>query len=108
MQIAVADFSETPAGRYSGDGPHSGELFRENVLRPALMRLAQNEVLHVKIDNVEGYGSSFLEEAFGGLVRDGTFTPDELIMKLAIDFDDPSFAVYRNRILSYISSATHN
>ena len=57
------DFSKTPAGRYLTDGPFSGEHFRESVLLPALQT---HELLKVDLDGTLGYGSSFLEEAFGG------------------------------------------
>ncbi len=67
--ITVAtDFSRYPAGRFLDDGPYSGERFREEFLRPVLDR---NENAVIKLDGVRGYGSSFLEEAFGGLVRNG-------------------------------------
>lgn len=70
MIIDIAnDFSKAPAGRYESDGPFSGEGFRNQLLRPALERLKPSESLEVRFDGTEGYGSSFLEEAFGGLVR---------------------------------------
>jgi len=62
------DYSRYPAGRFAGDGPFSGERFREEVLLPCLRR---GEMLQVCLDNTAGYGSSFLEEAFGGLIRQG-------------------------------------
>ena len=67
--ITVAiDFSKFPAGRFLQDGRYSGQRFREQYLFPELM--AGNE-LEILLDDVEGYGSSFLEEAFGGLIREG-------------------------------------
>lgn len=67
--ISVAsDFSRYPAGRYKADGPHSGERFRDEFLRPVL---DANDTATIELDGVRGYGSSFLEEAFGGLVRAG-------------------------------------
>lgn len=62
------DFSRYPAGRMKTDGPFSGELFRERFLQPAM---EQNEDIELVMDGTRGYGSSFLEEAFGGLVRAG-------------------------------------
>ena len=62
------DFSRYPAGRYTTDGPHSGERFREEYLKPILER---GERAVIELDGTRGYGSSFLEEAFGGLVRSG-------------------------------------
>ncbi len=64
----AADFSRYPAGRYVKDGPYSGERFREEYLRPVLDK---SEQVIIELDGTRGYGSSFLEEAFGGLVRCG-------------------------------------
>lgn len=64
----ASDFGTEPAGRFPSDGPLNGETFREAYLVPALR---QSERIRVVLDGTEGYGSSFLEEAFGGLVRVG-------------------------------------
>ena len=62
------DFSVYPGGRTPADGPYSGEEFRENFLMPIFKT---NEIVCIDFDGVRGYGSSFLEEAFGGLIRNG-------------------------------------
>jgi hypothetical protein len=70
--ISVArDFSPSPAGRYYSDGPFSGEKFREEFLIPSLKEIADGDRLIVDLDGADGMGSSFLEEAFGGLKRKG-------------------------------------
>lgn len=95
----AADFSRYPAGRTRQDGPLSGEVFREDKLEPLLR--AKN-IVTINLDNVLGYGSSFLEEAFGGLVRAG-FSSDELRRHLKfISSDDPSLTT---EIWSYIDHA---
>lgn len=67
MIINIAkDFSRLPCGRFKTDGPYSAEEFRDNLLIPALN---QNKKVTVLLDETRGYGSSFLEEAFGGLIR---------------------------------------
>lgn len=71
IDINVGDFSKTPYGRHAADGKHSGERFRETVLR---QHFENHEVslVNVHLDTLaEGYeyGSGFLEEAFGGLIR---------------------------------------
>jgi hypothetical protein len=96
------DFSETPLGRYPGDSPVSGERFREEFLFPALK---EDGEVTVRIDDTEGYGSSFLDEAFGGLVRKGYFSPDELRTKLSIACDDPDYSLYCDLIWKYIDEA---
>lgn len=88
-EISIAkDFSLFPAGRYVTDGPTSGQVFRETRLVPALSKSA---VVHVDLDATEGYGSSFLEEAFGGLIRSHGFRLADLNKRLVFKSDeDPS------------------
>ena len=70
--LQVADFVPYPGGRFVSDGEYSGEWFREQILVPALNQAIQNhEKLTVILDGVPGYGISFLEEAFGGIIREG-------------------------------------
>lgn len=81
------DFSRYPAGRYKNDGPYNGEKFREEILLPALRGTA--EKLIIEFNEARGYGSSFLEEAFGGLVRAG-FSAQDLFNRLEMRSDDKS------------------
>ena len=86
IEIRIAeDFSRAPAGRCRNDGPRSGEAFRQEHLAPALK---EADKVIVYLDEVEGYGSSFLEEAFGGLVRVEGFTGEELRRSLILETDD--------------------
>jgi hypothetical protein len=59
------DFTPTPGGRYRAIGKWSGEEFRETKLEP-LLRAGHSII--VDLDGAEGFTTSFLEEAFGGLV----------------------------------------
>lgn len=61
------DFTHRPFGRHRTDGDRSSEVFREYLLAPAL-----HQYDHVTVDlgGTNFYGSSFLEEIFGGLVRE--------------------------------------
>lgn len=93
------DFTKFPAGRFFTDGDFSGERFREDFLTPALKEYDKVVLL---LDGVKGYGSSFLEEAFGGLVREKYFTKEELHKKLEIQFEDKSLNTYRTEIWEYI------
>lgn len=77
----AADFSPCPAGRYPEDGPYPGATFREKFLLPAIK--THDEVI-VDMDGTEMAGSSFLEEAFGGLVRIGKLTEPVLRKKLKV------------------------
>lgn len=93
------EFSKAPAGRYIADGPYSGQGFRQEILVPALR--ADGEVV-VELDGVEGYGSSFLEEAFGGLVREEGFSAEQLGARLKISTVDIS---WEREIWAYIKDA---
>lgn len=90
--INVTDFSEFPGPRYISLGPNSGEAFRKQVLIPNILEHA-GEVT-VDLDGALGYGSSFLDEAFGGLIRDGV--DSEIVLKICDNLksdDDPSLKI---------------
>lgn len=64
------DFSDTPGGRLIEEGDFSGQLFREQLLLPKYNEAEEkNDLLEIDFDDCYGVGTSFLEEAFGGLVR---------------------------------------
>ena len=64
------DFSPTPGGRLIAEGDFSGELFRDELLFKRYEEAEiNNTTLEVDFDDCYGVGTSFLEEAFGGLVR---------------------------------------
>lgn len=83
----ASDFTRYPAGRFRRDGRFSGEQFRDDMLIPALERATG--VVVVDLDGTIGYGSSFLEEAFGGLMRKG-YSSEQLRTKLQIRSADES------------------
>jgi hypothetical protein len=97
-------FSEAPAGRYLSDGDFSAESFRENILVPAINSLQQGDKLELTIDNVEGYGASFLNEAFGGTVRKGYISSAELLKVLELKYTDDDFSYFKDKIIQYIKS----
>jgi len=100
-RIVIAEaFSNSPAGRVTTDGPYSGERFREEVLLPAL-REASGPI-EVDLNGVLGFGSSFLEEAFGGLVRKGYYSAKDLEKRLKIASE---IKTYERRIWAYIAAA---
>lgn len=65
----ATQFTATPGARHKSDGPFSGEEFRENFLETYFKETKDDTVLEIILDGVEGYATSFLEEAFGGLAR---------------------------------------
>lgn len=93
------EFSKFPAGRYNSDGPYSGQSFRDALVAA----LGDGVKLIVHLDGTMGYGSSFLEEAFGGLVRLRHFTARELHERMIVESADKSLVV---EVWSYIDSAT--
>ncbi len=81
--IISKDFSDTPGGRYIDEGEFSGEKFRKEILRPKYEEaIEKNEKLFIDFDNCYGFASSFLEEAFGGLVRDTKSTRIKDILEI--------------------------
>ena len=100
-EISIArDFSLYPAGRYLADGLASGQVFREKILIPFL---AKADVINIDLDGTEGYGSSFLEEAFGGLIRDHGYRLADLTRRVVFKSDeDPSIP---EEILDYMKRA---
>lgn len=107
MHISIAtDFSRVPAGRYKADGPYSGEGFRDDFLVPNLRKAKDTDsVLDVSIEGVEGLSSSFLEEAFGGLVRCCSFHEDDLRKILKISAESDVYESYIKIIWEYIEEA---
>lgn len=71
IEVKIArDYSTTPGPRYIKEGDNSGELFRQQILYPSFQRaLNEKRKIRVDLDGTAGYGTSFLEESFGGLIR---------------------------------------
>lgn len=96
--IIATDYSEYPGGRYRSLGKYSGQEFRDDYLIPALK---SGEKVVVVLDGTSGYGSSFLEEAFGGLVRNG-FSLSKLKSNLEPLAHEADFKTYVEEIWQYI------
>lgn len=101
--IRVSDFSKFPGPRYKKLGKYSGEEFRETVLMPEIDQGTDD--LMVDLDGVLGYGSSFLEEAFGGLVRSGVNERDlhNIMCNLKSDEEPELIAEIKRYISSELS-----
>lgn len=94
------DFTTEPAGRYYSDGKFSGERFRKEFLIDALNNA---EKVVIDFDETEGYGSSFLEEAFGGLIHEEGYSSATLHEKFEfISHEDESVI---GEVWSYIDTA---
>lgn len=82
VRVNIAkQFARMPGGRYERLGPNSGEKFRrEHLVAP----LAEGKTVIVELDGVRGYGSSFLEEAFGGVVRALHLTATDAVNRIRV------------------------
>ncbi|MFT4129983.1 STAS-like domain-containing protein [Labrys sp. (in: a-proteobacteria)] len=89
------DYSSTPAGRTMADGPFNGQRFRDDFLIPAIRSaIGQHTKVIVNFDGADSYSSSFLEEAFGGLVRSQVFPYEILRASLELQASDPIYAPF--------------
>jgi hypothetical protein len=106
-KLSVAEqFSKVPGARLRRDGPNSAEEFRSDVLIPVLRSAINDDaVLEVLLDGTAGYGSSFLEETFGGLVRTSIFPPAQIRDHLRVVANDPLYAGYRALAVRYLNDA---
>jgi hypothetical protein len=99
------DFHPRPRGRDDRDqvGPFHGVAFRSHHLRQPLL---EGQEVTVDFDGTEALGPSFLEEAFGGLVRDEHIAADALRRLLHIKSAlDPS---REDQVWRYIENAAHD
>jgi hypothetical protein len=92
ITVNITDFSTKPFGRYPKDGQYNAERFRIEKLLPAIEKaLPENAIVHIYMDGLEkgyDYSSSFLEEAFGGLVRVHHFKKNDILQTLKIESKD--------------------
>jgi hypothetical protein len=84
----VKDFTDAPGGRYRHEGPFSGEQFRNDLLEPALREFDQ---VILNLNGAIGYPSSFIDEAFGGLIESLGY--DIVTKKLEIVLTDDKVAL---------------
>lgn len=101
LNIVIArDFAKSTGGRVPMEGPNSGQEFRDNLLIPALREHPGK--IFIDLDGTDGYGSSFLEESFGGLIRKG-FDAEDILQRIKFKSDeDDSYVV---EIIQYINEA---
>jgi hypothetical protein len=106
-EIHIAtDFFPYPGGRYMTDGNGNGTEFRERFLVPILEAHKKAKIF---LDGAPGYPSSFLEEAFGGLIRRG-FSADAIKASFEIITTQAEFERFVALIREHIdrASAAHS
>jgi hypothetical protein len=97
------EFSTTPGGRFRIMGPDSGEEFRDRLKRE--LDKTPAETVTVILDGVEGYGSSFLEEAFGGLIRNRLVPAAEALRRVRVIAKDRYYTTYADEARGYMEAA---
>lgn len=96
------EFANTPGARNIEEGAYSGEEFLKSKLKPKFEEALEKQCkILVDLDNTEGYATSFLEEAFGGLAR--IFGVKEVLGILEFKSDDEPLLI--NEIKSYVKES---
>ena len=106
IQLSIAnDFSKTPGVRYPEEGEFSGQQFREDFLEPKVDEaISKEDNLERDLDGTSGLGPSFLEEAFGGLIREG-YDYGQLMSIFIFKSDEVPY--YVDDIKKYLKEASY-
>lgn len=100
--IVAKDFSETPGPRSRDEGEGSGDEFLETLLVPRFREaLGKKTKLFVDLDGTEGYATSFLEAAFGGLARQ--FGSEIVLQTIKLKSEDEPYLI--EEIKTYVKEA---
>ncbi len=100
------DFSQTPGPRSRDEGDFSGQEFLETLLLPKFEAVIESEgKLSINLDGTDGYATSFLESAFGGLSRlfKDRLSPNKILDKLSFVSVEEPYLV--EEIKEYIQDA---
>ena len=101
--IIKSDFSDSPGARYREDGPHSGQEFYEDLLKPKFLEAQTKGVkLEIDLDGVWGYPSSFVSGSFGKLSLEYT---SEMVLSIVVFISEES-ETRRDRIIAEIKHPT--
>lgn len=101
MILKLCELTEFPGPRYKSLGPDSGEWFRDEHLMGLIEKHGSDII--IDLDGTAGYGSSFLEETFGGLIRSGV--DPQIVLQICskiVSQDDESLPV---EITGYVEDA---
>lgn len=100
------DFSPFAGPRYIRQGSHSGEALRQKLLR---FLKSHPGTVTIVLDGTKGMGSSFLDEAFGGLIRNEGWAKQEIEQRLKFQSRlDPSYiSTIRDSIERAASTYSH-
>lgn len=88
------EFSKTPGPRSICEGEFSGELFRIEHLVPEFAKaISEDYILVIDLDGTAGYGTSFLEEAFGGLIRNNKYSLSQIQKHIIFISNEESYLI---------------
>lgn len=104
VELKVVNFVPYPGARYRVHGPDSGEYFRDDVLMSWIGMYGCGFIIN--FNDAPGYPSIFLEEVFGGAVREGISSKTLFRIIDGSIFDD--CLDVKGEILRYIKDADDN
>ncbi len=100
------DYTDMPGGRYIVNGEYSGEDFRDTILIKMITECKRNnEKLVIDLDGGFGYPPSFLEEAFGGLIRKHNIDKNWILKNIEFISHEEPYLV--SKITEYIKEAKY-
>ena len=84
----VKEFSRTPSARTASEGKYPGTELRSKITPLIKQAIKANVKFKIDLDGASGYGTSFLEEVFGGLIREEQIKYEDLKNCLVIKSDE--------------------
>ena len=106
MNYSIAlQFSRTPSARIESEGKYPGAQLREKITPLIKECISRKEEFLIDLDGTAGYGTSFLEEVFGGLVRIEKIDYNDLKKYLSIKSDEEEELI--DECWSYIDDANN-
>ena len=107
LYINIAkEFTPMPIGRFRTHGNKSGQAFREDILYPKICEAIRNkDTLKVDFTDMLSLSSGFLEESFGGLVRQHGMKPDEVLKTIEFLSKNNLLGLYIELSKEYIQEA---
>lgn len=101
--IRIAEeYTSTPGPRNQSEGDFSGEAFLGAMLEERFLEAQKRKIpLLIDLDGAEGYATSFLEAAFGGLAR--KYPPNDVLKVLEFKSDEEPYLI--DEIKEYIRDA---
>ena len=107
MEYNVArQFSRTPSARVFEEGKFPGAELRQ-IIAPLIKEcIDKKESFIINLDGASGYGTSFLEEVFGGLIRNEEINYQDL--KSVLHFITKEEPELEAEIWEYIDDANND